>query len=268
MPTQAEKLGILAGEGELPLRLINHCRDNTIPVCCVQFKHCNYNTFPNIPVLKTKIEKVGLIFDFLKKNDVSHVVMIGNLQKPALSSLRPDMRGLKTLANIGKSYLQGDDNLLRSLRREIEKEGFKVVGVDYYLKHLTLKAGTHTKQKPLKDYYAEAIRESLRYGAEDKGQSILYHSDGTYSYETRDGTTALIENHAREGSVLVKMTKPHQDPDLDRPTVGLKTIQALHNKKAAGMILQADSVFVVDQSDVIDYADKNSLFIEAVNVES
>jgi DUF1009 family protein len=265
MPTQAEKLGILAGEGDLSLRLINHCRDHSIPLCCVQFKHCDYDTFPNIPVLKTKIEKVGAIFDFFKKNDVTHVVMIGNLQKPSLSSLRPDMRGLKTLANIGKSYMQGDDNLLRSLRREIEKEGFQVVGIDRYLKDLTVQEGVLTKKASQQDY-APAVKEALRYGSEDRGQSILYHTDGTYSYETRDGTTALIETRAREGSVLLKMTKPQQDPDLDRPTVGFNTIQALHHKKAAGMILQADSVFVVDQSAVIDYADRHGLFIEAVYV--
>ena len=265
MSAKNERLGILAGEGQLPVRLVDYATHHNIPVCMVRFSNCHYDTHPDIAILETRLEKVGTIFDFLKKQAVSHVVMIGHLQKPDLSSLRPDLKGLKTLAAIGKAYLAGDDDLLRSLRREIEKQGITVVSIDHYLDDLTVNAGVLTKSVPLKDY-SDGVEEALRFGSQDKGQSILVHRDGTYSYETRDGTTALINTHGRAGSVLVKMIKPQQDPDLDRPTVGVDTIRALHQKNCAGVVIQADGVFVVDQQAVIDAANHHGLFIEAVNV--
>jgi DUF1009 family protein len=268
MSTSVKKLGILSGEGSLPLSLIIHCLHKNIPVCAVQFKGCDYNDWPDIPVLKTRIEKVGDIFAFLKHQQVSDVVMIGNLQRPSLKSLRPDLKGLKTLGKIAKSFAMGDDNLLRSLRTEIEKEGFAVKGIDYFLTNLTAEAGTLTK-RPCDSYGNEfidiAIKEAIKHGKNDKGQSILAHRDGTFSYEGPNGTTALIKQEGREGSILVKMMKPQQDPDLDRPTVGLHTLEMLHTKYCSGMIIQAKAVFMIDRQKMIDYANAHDLFIEGVN---
>ncbi len=265
MSAEISPVGILAGEGALPIQLVQHCRNNNIPVCTVQFDGCTYSDFPNIPILQTKIERVGEIFKFFKKNNVHNVVMIGNLQRPDIASLRPDMKGLKTLLSIGKNFLKGDDNLLRSLRKEIEKEGYMVRGIDYYLTNLIADSGQLTRT-PCKCNLNDAILEALRYGEDDKGQSILLHNDGTYSYETRDGTTSLIQKYGRKGSILIKMVKPQQDPDLDRPTVGLDTLKALHAQQCVGMAVQANGVLLVDKDDMIACANDHNLFIEAINV--
>jgi len=257
-------VGVLAGEGELPLQLTRYCADNEIPIAIVQFDMCDYGEFPIAPILQTRIERVGEIFSFFKDNNVKNVVMIGNLQKPSFTSLRPDVRGLKTLTRIAKAFVSGDDSLLRALRIEIEKEGYNVRGVDYYLTQLTCKLGQLTKKKCDIDI-RDATKESLRYGTEDRGQSVLLHSDGTYSYETRTGTTALIDNEGRAGSVLVKMVKPQQDPDLDRPTVGMQTLIALKSKGCAGMVVEADGVLLINQDEMINYANEHNLFIEGVN---
>jgi len=196
-------LGILAGEGELPIQLTQYCIDNNIPVFVVQFDRCMYNEFPNVKTLKTRI-------------------------------------------------LKGDDNLLRALRTEIEIEGFNVKGINHYLTNLTANTGLLTQNRctrPVND----AISEALRYGADDKGQSILLHTDDTYSYETRNGTTALIANKGKKGSILIKMVKPQQDLDLDRPTVGLNTLKALHDRGCQGMILQANGVLLVNKHDMVEF---------------
>ena len=62
------------------------------------------------------------------------------------------------------------------------------------------------------------------------------------------------------GSILIKMVKPQQDPDLDRPTVGLQTLQALNAQKCTGMIIQADGVLMIDKDDMIAYAN-NARFV-------
>ena len=62
------------------------------------------------------------------------------------------------------------------------------------------------------------------------------------------------------------MVKPQQDLDLDRPTVGLQTLQALSEYNCKGMIIQANGVLMIDKDDMIAYADAHGLFIEAVDV--
>ena len=55
--------------------------------------------------------------------------MVGNLHRPNIASLRPDFKAaLKTLGKIAGAFFKGDDNLLRSLRSEIEHERFLVKG--------------------------------------------------------------------------------------------------------------------------------------------
>ena len=265
MSAKIGTLGILAGEGEIPHMLINHGMEQDIPFSAVQFDGCTYSGFPRIRTLQTRIERVGDIFKFLKSNKATDVVLIGNLSKPSLSSLRPDLKGIKTLAKIGKSYMMGDDNLLRSLRKEIETEGFTVRGADYFLPDLTMPAGVHTVQTPTMDYSA-GLQQSIQHGIEDKGQSVLMHVDGTYSFETRSGTTALVEQEGRAGSILIKTVKPQQDPDLDRPTVGIETLKALHKVGGAGLVIQADAVFAIHQEIMVKYANEHDLFIEAVHV--
>jgi len=269
MPTQtiidSSPLGILAGEGELPTQLIDCCLDNNIPVAVVQFTECSYETYPDIPLMQFPIEKVGGIFSFFKSHNVKNIVMIGAIKRPSLLSLRPDVEGFKTLLSIGVTLVsKGDDALLTSLRQKIEKHGFAIRGIDYYLTDLTCVDGPLGENKCTNPLIETAIDESLRHGAEDKGQSILFHSDGTYSYETREGTTALIMQYARSGSTLVKMVKPGQDRDVDRPTVGLDTLKALKSKGADGMVIESNGVLIVDKNNVIDYANVHGLFVEGV----
>lgn len=256
-------LGILAGEGALPVQLTQYCFDHDIPVCTVRFDSCIYDDFPPVPSIVTKMERVGQIFSFFKKNNVQNVVMIGNLHRPSFLSMRPDFKGIKTLSRIAGAFMKGDDNLLRSLRVEIENEGFSVKGIDYYLSNLISKPQCLTKRSCDIDVQ-DAVKEALRYGAEDKGQSILLHADGAYDYETRDGTTSLIQNEGKNGSILVKMVKPNQDLDLDRPTVGVQTLIALNDAECIGMVVQANGVLMVDRDGMVAYADQHDLFIDVV----
>ena len=267
MSAKIKPLGVLAGEGALPRHLIRYCIENAIPVVAIRFHGCSYNEWRfDIPTCDTRIEKVGEIFSFFRKHHVQDVVMIGNLSRPSLSSLRPDWRGIKTLGRIAGAFAKGDDNLLRTLRQEIENEGYTVRGLDYYLKDLTAPAGTLTALHRNKPKLIEpAIAEAIRHGQDDKGQSILVHEDGSYAYEDIEGTSKLIQKHGKNGSILVKMMKPQQDPDLDRPTVGLNTLRDLHVKGCAGMVIQAEAVYMVDRQAMIEYANQNGLFIEAVD---
>ena len=65
MPAEIKKpLGILAGEGDLPLILAQHCLAENRDVFAVFFEGCTYSSeWPaTVTVLNTRLEKVGDIF--------------------------------------------------------------------------------------------------------------------------------------------------------------------------------------------------------------
>ncbi|PCH99710.1 MAG: hypothetical protein COB76_05050 [Alphaproteobacteria bacterium] len=259
-------LGILAGEGALPHQVTQYCIENDIPVCAVLFEGCSYvDDFSNIPTHQTRIEKVGSVFKFFKRNNVTDVVMIGNLSRPEILSLRPDWQGIKTLIKIARVFSKGDDALLTTLRSEIELQGFTVRGVDYYLNDLTSDPKCLTRTTCAIDL-TFAVMETLRHGQADKGQAVLIHCDDSFSYEQRQGTRHLIETYGRKGSILIKAMKPQQDPDLDRPTVGLQTLKTLKENNCAGLVVEADAVFMINKGEMISYANENEMFIEVINV--
>lgn len=256
---------MLAGEGDLPLRLVDHALTAGIPVCVIHFNGCDYAPYPAVPILKTPIERVGDIFRFLKNQSVTDVVLIGNLKRPKLSSLRPDWQGLKTLGRIAGAFAKGDNDLLTTLKDEIERQGYRVRGIDYFLSDLTCKSGTLTGRSCTVDL-TKGIAASRAHGIADKGQSVLLHPDGTLSYEDQAGTNALIHRHGRAGSILIKTIKPQQNPDLDRPTVGLDTVIFLSEKGCSGMAIQAGEVIFVNRDEAVAYANEHGLFIEVFDV--
>ena len=70
--------------------------------------------------------------------------MIGDVKVPSLLQLRPDFRTAKFFAKIAaKSLINfvGDNNLLSAAAQEIEKEGFKIIGVDEILADLLAPEG-------------------------------------------------------------------------------------------------------------------------------
>src|SRR5437016_4687698 len=71
-------------------------------------------------------------FDLLRANAVTELVLAGAVHRPSLSALRPDWRAAKFFARVGYRAL-GDDGLLSAVIKELEREGFRVIGAEQLL---------------------------------------------------------------------------------------------------------------------------------------
>ena len=128
-PVSAQSVGILAGSGDLPAMLVEACRAGGREPFVVAF---NGFTDPGL-VTGTRhawvdIAAVGKTFQLLRQAGCQAVVLAGKMRRPALSTLRPDARGLLVLAKVAAAG--GDDAVLRVLVKELEGEGFRVLGVE------------------------------------------------------------------------------------------------------------------------------------------
>ena len=268
------KLGILAGGGALPSRLIDYCRENGRDYFVLGFEgQAEPGAFDADPHTWVRLGAVGQVLKNLHDADVRELVMAGSVVKPTLTELRPDLKGLQILMRIGGAYFRGDDDLLRALTIELEKEGFSVVGADGLVGDLLAPSGVMGIHLP--DGLAEidikvgsvAARDL---GNRDIGQAVIVKSAQVIASEEKKGTADLIKRCSdimkpELGGVLIKMKKPNQDRRVDLPTIGVDTIQQAKASGLAGIAVEAGNSLIVDLKKVVSAADEAGIFLVGID---
>src|SRR5215471_10979534 len=221
--SMAPKLGILAGSGELPLRLIDACRAADRPVFVLALEGAaNPEDFAGVPHARVRLGAGAEGLRLLREHGVQELVMAGPVRRPTLSALRPDWRAAKMLARIGVRAL-GDDGLLSAIIKEFELEGFRVVGAHDVLKSLLAlegPIGTIAPDAQARADIERGLEVASALGAVDVGQAVVVQQGIVLGLEAVEGTDSLIERAGRlqgegPGGVLVKVAKPGQERRAD-----------------------------------------------------
>jgi DUF1009 family protein len=265
----APKLGIVAGGGALPAKLAERCRATGRPYFVLAIEgEADPATVADAPHAWIRLGAAGTGIRLLKEQGVVELVMAGGLKRPSLSSLRPDWRAAKLYAKVGLRAL-GDDGLLSAVIKELESEGFVLVGVDSVLSDAVATDGPYGRHRP--DAQAEVdiahgfrIVETL--GALDIGQAAIVQQGVVLGVEAIEGTDVLIRRCAelrREGpgGVLVKARKPQQERRADLPTIGPQTVELAHQSGLRGIAIEAGGSLVIDREIVTALADRLGLFV-------
>ena len=123
------KLGIIAGEGDLPARIIAACRDRGRPFFVLALEG---RTAPeavgDTPHAWVRLGAAGKAIKLLRREKVEELVLAGPVSRPTLAELKPDLWAAKFLARKGKKIFDDADGLMAALIREMEEtEGFRVL---------------------------------------------------------------------------------------------------------------------------------------------
>src|SRR4051812_49893791 len=87
-------LGIVAGSGGLPRRVIDSCRAASRPVFVLALEgEADPETVAAVPHAWCRLGGAASGLDLLRANGVAELVLAGGVRRPSLSSLRPDWRG-------------------------------------------------------------------------------------------------------------------------------------------------------------------------------
>lgn len=270
------KLAILAGGGDIPALLASACLKRGRPCVVISFEGQPQPVGLNgleIEHVCLPIGKVGTILKLLHKEGVKQVVMIGNLSKPSLFSLKPDWKGAQLLAKVA---LHHDDQLLRMVAGVLEAEGFSVCGVHTVLPELMMPQKVLGKHKPNNDDSADieiGWRISKVLGAEDVGQAVIVKRRVVLGVEGVEGTDKLIDRCAvlrgedNKGGVLVKVAKPQQDLRFDMPSIGPETLRRLSAHGYRGIVAEAGNTLLVHAEETVKLADELGLFMVGLSAE-
>lgn len=273
-PATGPKLAILAGGGTLPARIAEAVRGQGRDVFVVAFDgHTDPQTVAGLPHLWSRFGAAGTILRRLHEEGVGEVVLAGPVRRPSFTELMPDWRTARFLARVGTRAL-GDDGLLRAVVREVEEDGFRVVGLHELLKELLTVAGPVGRLMPDADAerdIARGVEVARALGALDVGQGAVVQQGIVLAVEAIEGTDAMLGRCAGlirpgPGGVLIKVRKPKQDRRIDLPTMGVTTVERAAASGLRGIAVEAGGSLLVDRAAVAEAADRLGLFVVGIEI--
>ena len=278
MPSQKEKLGLIAGNGKFPFLVLDAARAQGYDVVVAAIKE---ETSPEIEshgaaaVHWLSLGELSKLIETFQQAGVRRAIMAGQVKhKQIFSSIRPDWRLAKVLLSL---TTRNTDSLLGAVAKVLADEGITLESSTWLLEPLLVKPGVLTKREPTKQE-----RENIEYGRavarqlarHDIGQTVVIAESACVAVEAMEGTDATIERAGHimrslesEASTLsraltvVKIAKPNQDMRFDVPVVGVKTIETMQSAGATCLALDPGKCLLLDGQKVIDAANAASIAI-------
>ena len=248
-----ERLGLIAGNGRFPIIFADNARKLGYHVSAVAHEG---ETDPELAnhvdrIHWIKIGQLNKLINAFKDDQVHQAVMLGGIKKThVFTTVRPDFR---TLALATRLALWKDDDILRELAKELEKEGITICESTFGLEGILAEEGILTSRKP-----SDREWEDIRYGWDvahdigrlDIGQCVVVKDRVVVAVEAVEGTDEAIKrggNLAKDGAVVVKRCKPQQDMRFDLPAIGPRTIDIMASVKASVLAVEAGRTIVLDR---------------------
>lgn len=279
------KVGLLAGWGRYPLVVAEalarqgyktHClgvkghADPALAGLCVDFQWFG-------------LARLGRAVRYFRRHGVEQATMAGKIHKfvlfhPWVWFLHPpDWRAVRRFYQHFATNRKDrkDDTLLLGVIQEFALAGITVAPATDFVPELLVKFGQLTCRGP-----SAAQRKDIEFGWNlakelgrfDVGQSVAVKGRAALAVEAIEGTDECI---MRAGSLcraggftVVKVAKPEQDMRFDVPTIGLGTLETMVAAGASCLAVEAGRTIIIDQRDVIRYADQHQLAVVALAGEA
>jgi len=266
-----DRIGLLAGKGELPIIFADEARKKGVKVVAFAAKEIAS------PQLDSHVDKIYWL-DLLETkklpflfttNRIRNLVMLGKIPKGIF--FKKDFSKSEEISSFLKETNNRlDDSILRDVAKKAEKFGFTFINPMDYLLDFIPQKGVFTKRNPTAKEW-----EDIEFGREIAqvlgklgiGQTVAVQNKAILAVEAIEGTDEAIKRSgkfSKGGSIVVKMIKPNQDPRFDIPTIGIETINSLIEAKAAVLAMEAEKTFFINREESIAKADEYNISIVAI----
>lgn len=263
----SERIGLIAGNGRFPIIFAENARRLGYVVSAVA--HIDETT-PELAhyvdrIHWIKIGQFNKLIQTLKAEGVRRAVMLGGMKKTHIfSTVRPDFRAL---ALFGRLKKWKDDGILRAVAAELESEGIHIMEATFGLRNILVEEGELAKRQ-----LTSKEMDDVRYGWEvaheigrlDIGQCVIIKDQVVLAVEAVDGTDETIRRGgrlAKDGAVVVKRCKPHQDLRFDLPAVGPGTIEVMQEVKATVLAIEAAKTILLDRDEMLEKANRGHIAV-------
>jgi len=279
--TPPQSIGLLAGAGRFPIIFAEAARRQGIAVHAVGVIGMASDELADVceTYVGVAISKVGKAIRRFKKVGVQRAVMAGKIEKVVLFHpyrwlrMIPDWRAAHLLMTYAARDKK-DDTLLLAVIQEFARDNIIFESALIYCPEIVVKHGFLTKKRPSPSQWKDinfGWELAKEMGRLDVGQSIAVRETAVLAVEAIEGTDAAIrragELCAKGGFTVVKVAKPQQDMRFDVPTIGIQTIQTMHETGAKVLAIESDKTILLDEQEVLQLANKFGITIVSLNAE-
>ena len=262
------RVGLVAGEGQLPLHVAKNARNQGMDVVPFMIGNgngklrdlCRHKGHRIVPGL------VGRTLELLLQEKISHLVFAGKVDKwVLLKDPRIDTIAVEAIRQFSR---MNDDAVMLWVIEQLTQRGIQVLPQADFLQELLLPERMLSQRSLSEDELRDA-----RYGFEiaremgrlDIGQTIVAHSGMILAVEAIEGTDECLRRagkvSGRKGGVVVKVAKPGQDQRFDIPTVGLRTLKTMRGAGLKTLVTEAGKTLYLEPEAMADYANRHKIAI-------
>jgi DUF1009 family protein len=268
------RLGIVAGGGALPRQVVDAARAGGREVFVLALNgETDPRTTEGVPHAWHDGPDVSGIVATLRAAGCEEIVTAGPVGRPDFRALAPrDLMGARLLPRLIRAAMRGDDAIFRTIVSFFEEQGFRVIGADSLLDQAVVGAGPLGAHRPSAVDDADIAKGAAvvrELGRLDIGQAAVVRDGHVLAVEAAEGTDAMLERCAQfrrgtPGGVLVKLTKPGQQRQIDLPTIGPETVRGAGAANLCGIAVESGATLLVDRARLIAAADAAGLFVVGI----
>ncbi len=270
MLSTPESLFLIAGSGRYPLLVIQSARAagvKKIVAAAFEGETLDATAEAADEVQWMRVGQLGRMLDAAKKSAARHAMMVGQIAPKNLFDLRPDLKALVILAKLKR---RNAETLFGEIARQLNQAGLELLPATTFLDaHLAPAGhivGPKLKPRNLEDiqFGWEIVRETSRL---DIGQTVVVKHGTVLAVEAFEGTNECIRRGGalgRDGSVMVKTSKPGQDMRFDVPVIGEETIAMAREAKVKIIGLEAGCTLLLDKPRVCQAAEQAGITLYGI----
>lgn len=266
MTDKTDRIAVLAGDGNLPVILVNRLRDFELLSLIVvlqgrrdRFDLLQERTYEIAP---GEVEKIHRL---LMENSINKVIMIGTIDKRGFIERRGfDAKALE----LSQELRNGRDlTIFHRILEEFNRIGVEILPQDRYLSDMFGQRGLLTDRNPEQGELEDAafgMEYAKKFATMEIGQTVVVKNKTILAIEAVEGTDETIRrggSYGIEGTVVCKAARSNQDRRFDIPTVGEGTVAVMSEQNCSLLALEADTIFIACRDEVIDLANRSGISI-------
>jgi UDP-2,3-diacylglucosamine hydrolase len=265
-----ETLGIIAGNGVYP-RLIADAARKYAGVKKIVATAFTDETDPvleqHVDVLEwMRVGQLSRLLKFFRGQEIHHAIMAGQIAPKNLFDLRPDVKALMLL---GKLKQRSAESIFAAIADELAKIDVELLPATTFLEDSLARpgliAGPNLSRREEHDVELgwNVAKEIARLNI---GQTIVIKNGTIVAVEALEGTNEAIKRGgtlAREGSVMVKVSKPNQDMRFDVPVIGVETVRIAAESGVRVIAVEAGKTLLLERNAIVDIANRTKVSIVA-----
>ncbi len=268
------KIAVIIGTGDLPEQVILGLEKLNITFSVIIFNDITTFHRKNIKVIDAKFENIDELFIELETNKFTSIICCGYVPRPQLDLSKMSSASKLILEPIIKNFKLGDEAVFRSILSLFDGKGIKPLSIKEIIPELFPVEEFLTDRKPNLTDCEDAKRAKEIFEAissADLGQSLVVKEGLCIGVETSLGTDHMLDSLSQNkqqdvdnyqtGGVLYKAPKIGQNPFLDLPVIGKKTIIGLQKSGLNGIAIERFNVIVLMPKETIQLANDLGVFI-------